>query len=105
MTDALDELRECLGGDKVTTSPTVLHSHGRDENFPEVRPPLAVAYAERVEDVQAVLSWRRERRIPLIPFGAGPSLEGALVPADPAAPGISLDLSRMNKVLSIQAEN
>ncbi len=105
MTDALDDLRARLGTDKVTTSPTVLHSHGRDENFPEVRPPLAVAYAEQVEDVQTVLGWCHDHHISVIPFGAGTSLEGALVPADPQAPGISLDLSRMNKVLSIQPEN
>lgn len=105
MTDALDDLRTRLGSDKVTTSPTVLHSHGRDENFPDVRPPLAVAYAERVEDVQTVLGWCRAQGIAVIPFGAGTSLEGALVPADPQAPGISLDLSRMNQVLSIEPES
>jgi D-lactate dehydrogenase (cytochrome) len=105
MTDALDDLRTRLGSDKVTTSPTVLHSHGRDENFPDVRPPLAVAYAEEVADVQTVLDWCRAHGISVIPFGAGTSLEGALVPADPQAPGISLDLSRMNRVLSIQPEN
>ena len=81
MTDPIEALRARLGGDKLTTSPTVLHSHGRDENYPEVRPPLAVAYAEQVEDVQTVLGWCREQRISLIPFGAGTSLEGALVPA------------------------
>lgn len=105
MTEALDELRARLGSDKVTTSPTVLHSHGRDENFPEVRPPLAVAYAEQVEDVQTVLGWCHDHHISVIPFGAGTSLEGALVPADAQTPGISLDLSRMNKVLSVQPEN
>jgi D-lactate dehydrogenase (cytochrome) len=104
-TDALDQLRDWLGADKVTTSPSVLQSHGRDENFPQVRPPLAVAYAERLEDVQTVLRWCCEHSISVIPFGAGTSLEGALVPADPAAPGISLDLSRMDKVLSIEPEN
>jgi len=105
MSDALDELRNWLGTDKVTTSPSVLQSHGRDENFPQVRPPLAVAYAEQIEDVQTVLRWCRERKIAVIPFGAGTSLEGALVPADPAAPCVSLDLSHMNRVLSIQPEN
>jgi D-lactate dehydrogenase (cytochrome) len=105
LTGALDELRSLLGVDKVTTSPSVLQSHGRDENFPLVRPPIAVAYAERIEDVQTVLRWCREHKISVIPFGAGTSLEGALVPADPEAPGISLDLSRMNKVLSVQPEN
>jgi D-lactate dehydrogenase (cytochrome) len=103
--DALAELRDWLGGDKVSTSPTVLQTHGRDENFPEVRPPLAVAYAEDVADVQTVLRWCHAHRISVIPFGAGTSLEGALVPADAQDPGISLDLSRMNRVLSIQPEN
>jgi D-lactate dehydrogenase (cytochrome) len=103
--DALAELRDWLGGDKVSTSPTVLQTHGRDENFPEVRPPLAVAYAEDVADVQTVLRWCHAHRISVIPFGAGTSLEGALVPADAQAPGISLDLSRMNRVLSIQPDN
>jgi D-lactate dehydrogenase (cytochrome) len=105
MTDPLDDLRARLGSDNVTTIPTVLYSHGRDENFPDVRPPLAVAYANDVADVQTVLGWCRAHSISVIPFGAGTSLEGALVPADPQAPGISLDLSRMNRVLSIQPEN
>jgi D-lactate dehydrogenase (cytochrome) len=105
MTDPLDDLRARLGSDNVTTIPTVLYSHGRDENFPDVRPPLAVAYANGVADVQTVLGWCRAHSISVIPFGAGTSLEGALVPADPQAPGISLDLSRMNRVLSIQPEN
>jgi D-lactate dehydrogenase (cytochrome) len=70
-----------------------------------VRPPLAVAYAESREDVQTVLEWCRTWRIPLIPFGAGTSLEGALVPARPDVPVLSLDLSRMNRVVSIQPDN
>lgn len=105
MNEAIEELRASLGSDKVTTSPSVLQSHGRDENFPEVHPPLAVAYAEHLEDVQTALSWCRAYNISVIPFGAGTSLEGALVPPDPSIPTLSLDLSRMNKVLSIQPEN
>ena len=103
--DALAELRALVGPDNVTTSASVLYSHGRDDNFPEVRPPLAVAYAEQPADVQTVLAWCRTHQVALIPFGAGTSLEGALVPADPQVPTISLDLSRMNTVLSIQPEN
>jgi D-lactate dehydrogenase (cytochrome) len=105
MIEALADLQAQLGPDKVTTSPTVLQSHGRDENFPEVRPPLAVAYAEQLEDVQTVVNWCAAHHVALIPFGAGTSLEGALVPADPQVPTLSLDLSRLNRVLSIQPEN
>lgn len=105
ITEALAELSAQLNSDQVTTSPSILQSHGRDENFPEVRPPDAVAFAEQVEDVQTVLAWCHTHHVALIPFGAGTSLEGALVPADPQVPTISLDLSRMNNVLSIQPEN
>lgn len=105
MTEALAELQAQLGPDKVTTSPTVLQSHGRDENFPEVRPPIAVAYAEQLEDVQTAVTWCGAHQVALIPFGAGTSLEGALVPADPQVPTLSLDLSRMNQVLRVEPEN
>ena len=103
--ERLQALQDLLGNGKVSTSPSVLEQHGRDENFPEVRPPLAVAYAESKEDVQTVLEWCRTSRIPLIPFGAGTSLEGALVPERPDTPVLSLDLSRMNQVVSIQPDN
>ncbi|HET8845279.1 MAG TPA: FAD-binding oxidoreductase [Ktedonobacteraceae bacterium] len=105
MEGSLEQLQTLLGNEKISISPSVLKQHGRDENFPEVRPPLAVAYAESKEDVQTVLEWCRTWHIPVIPYGAGTSLEGALVPASPDVPVISLDLSRMNKVLSIQSDN
>jgi FAD/FMN-containing dehydrogenase len=66
LADALAELRAQLGPDNVTTSASVLQSHGRDENYPEVHPPLAVAYAERREDVQAALAWCRAHQVALI---------------------------------------
>ena len=105
MDNALKQLQALLKSGQVSTSPSVLEQHGRDENFPEVRPPLAVAYAESREDVQTVLEWCRTWRVPLIPFGAGTSLEGALVPARPDVSVLSLDLSRMNQVVSIQPDN
>src|SRR5579863_55627 len=105
MESSLEQLQALLGSGKIGTSPSELEQHGRDENFPEVRPPLAVAYAESREDVQSVLEWCRNWHIPLIPFGAGTSLEGALVPARPDVPVLSLDLSRMKRVVSIQEEN
>src|SRR4051794_23172279 len=105
MVSLLEQLQELLGTNKVSTSPSVLEQHGRDENFPEVHPPFAVAYAESKEDVQRVLIWCRTQQVVIIPYGAGTSPEGTLVPVSEAKPVLSLDLSRMNKVLSIQPEN
>lgn len=105
MESSLEQLRTLLGDGKVSTGASVLEQHGRDENFPEVRLPLAVVYAENKRDIQTTLEWCRTQHIPLIPFGAGTSLEGALVPTNSEVPVISLDLSRMNQVVSIQPDN
>lgn len=85
-------------GERVSVNPYTLEAHGRDENYPDVRPPLAVIFAESADDVRAALAWARATGIPLIPFGAGTSLEGHLIPLGDA---VSLDLTRMNRVLEI----
>jgi D-lactate dehydrogenase (cytochrome) len=94
-------LKDALG-EKVSTNPSVLETHGRDENYPAARPPLAVVFAETVADVQAALAWARAEGVPVIPFGAGTSLEGHLVPQGPT---LSLDLSRMNRILEVRPED
>ncbi|HZS88768.1 MAG TPA: FAD-binding oxidoreductase [Chloroflexota bacterium] len=91
-------LKEQLG-DKVSTNPSVCEAHGRDENYPEVHPPLAVVFAESVADVQQTLAWARSGGIAVIPFSAGTSLEGLVIPQGPS---VSLDLSRMNRVLKVR---
>ena len=52
-----------------------------------------------------MLEWCHTYHIPLIPYGAGTSLEGALVPAHRDVPVLSLDLSCMDQVVSIQPDN
>ena len=103
MSGDIDTLRESLGGDaKVSVSASVLETHGHDENYPQARPPLAVVFAESADDVRATLNWARVARIPVIPFGSGTSFEGQLVPLQTA---ISLDLTRMNRVLAIHPDD
>ncbi|MCS7058243.1 MAG: FAD-binding oxidoreductase [Meiothermus sp.] len=97
----LESLRSLLPG-KVSTAPADLEAHGKDEGYPLKQPPLAVVYAEKLSDVQAALAWARENRVPVIPFGAGTSLEGQLIPQGQA---LSLDLSRMNRILQIAPED
>lgn len=87
---------------KVSTAPAELETHGKDESYPVHRPPIAVVYAENLSDIQTTLSWAREQGVPVIPFGAGTSLEGHVVPQGSA---LSLDLSRMNRVLEVRPED
>ncbi len=87
---------------KVSTAPTELETHGKDESYPVRHPPVAVVYAENLSDIQATLAWARQNRVPVVPFGAGTSIEGQVIPQGPA---ISLDFSRMNRVLEVRPED
>jgi D-lactate dehydrogenase (cytochrome) len=65
------------------------------------RPDLVV-YASSVEDVSRVLALADEHRVPVTPLGAGTSLEGHVIPVHG---GISLDLSRLGRILEISPGN
>lgn len=89
-------------GERFTTSAGVRDHHGRDESpFPPA-PPDAVVFAHSTEEVAEVARLCNAHGVPLIPYGAGSSLEGHLLAV---AGGISLDLSRMNQVLAVQPED
>ncbi|RMF69159.1 MAG: FAD-binding oxidoreductase, partial [Alphaproteobacteria bacterium] len=89
-------------GEKVSTAPAVREQHGRDESAHPVMPPDAVLFAESREDVVAAVRLCREHRAPLIPFGTGTSLEGHI---HALFGGLSLDLSRMNRIIEVAAED
>ncbi|MDO3555174.1 FAD-binding oxidoreductase [Ralstonia pseudosolanacearum] len=97
----LDALRARFG-DRVSTSDAVRAHHGRDESAYDPMLPDAVVFAQTTEDVVAVARLCHEHAIPLIPFGAGSSLEGHLLAV---AGGVTLDLSQMNRVLSVHPED
>ncbi len=99
--DKLEALKRLFPG-KVDLSESERLRHGKDEGYPEARPVLAVVYPEGVEDVQKALQWARAWGVAVIPFGAGTSLEGHLYPVQEA---ISLDLSRMNRILEVRPQD
>jgi D-lactate dehydrogenase (cytochrome) len=72
------------------------HSHGEDSQPPRL--PDAVAFAETTEEVARLLALCHAHGVPVVPFGAGTSLEGHVTPV---RGGISLDLSRMTRVLEV----
>ena len=89
-------------GEHCSTALVVREQHGRDESSFECPPPAAVVFAENTADVAAVVALASQYKVPVIPFGVGSSLEGHLLAVQG---GISIDLGRMNKVLSINAED
>ena len=89
-------------GERCSTALAVREQHGRDESPIDAPPPEAVVYAESTEDVAAVVKLADQYAVPVIPFGVGSSLEGHLLAVQG---GVSIDLSRMNKLIAIQPED
>ena len=89
-------------GERFSTAQAVREHHGRDESPFPTTPPEAVVFAQSTEDVVAVVDLCRAHAYPLIPYGAGSSLEGHLLAVHG---GVSIDLSQMNRVLGIDAED
>jgi D-lactate dehydrogenase (cytochrome) len=89
-------------GPQFSTALAVREQHGRDESVFDVAPPDAVVFAHSTQDVSDTVRWCSLYQTPVIPFGVGSSLEGHVLAVQG---GISLDLSRMNQVLHIHAED
>ena len=89
--------------ERCSTALVVREQHGRDESaFTTVPPPAAVVYVLSTQEVSEVVTLASQYRVPVIPFGIGSSLEGHLLAVQG---GISIDVSRMNQVLTINAED
>ncbi|MDG2285205.1 MAG: FAD-linked oxidase C-terminal domain-containing protein [Alphaproteobacteria bacterium] len=96
---ALFEWCEHRFGDRFSTGSSVRDLHGRDQSghFP-VTPPDAVLWAETKDEVIEIVRRCGAARCPIIPYGAGSSVEGHILAVNG---GVSLDLSRMNAVKAV----
>jgi len=89
-------------GERVSIGDSVREIHSRGESHHAGVLPDAVAFPASTEDVQAIVRACAEFRCPMTAFGAGSSLEGHVVPLHG---GVSIDLTRMNRVLRLSVED
>ena len=97
----LDALRTRFG-ERLSVAQSVRDQHGRDESALSMPPPDAVVFCESTRDVADAVALAAQHGVPVIPFGVGSSLEGHLLAIQG---GLSLDVSRMNRVLQVNAED
>ena len=97
----IEELRSRYGA-RVSTNESVLDQHGRDESYHPSAPPDAVFFADSTEEVAHVVSACAAAEVPVIPFGAGTSLEGHV---GALRGGISIDLTGMTSVLEVNSSD
>ena len=99
---AMIEALKARFAERCSTVLVVREQHGRDESSFASPPPAAVVFAESTSDVADIVQLAGQHNVPIIPFGVGTSLEGHLLAVQG---GISIDLSRMNRVISLNAED
>ena len=98
----LDDLRALLGADRVLTGRDVRDQHGVDESFHPAAAPDAVVYPTSTEEAAAIVGVCARHRAPLVPFGAGTSLEGHV---SALQGGVSVDMREMNEVLRLSVDD
>ena len=99
---ALIELLKERFSEQFSIALAVREHHGRDESSFAAPPPAGVLFAQSTQDVVDAVKLASDFGVPVIPFGVGTSLEGHLLAVQG---GISIDVSRMNRVLTINAED
>jgi len=99
---AFSEALSAHFGERFSTSQAVREHHGRDESAYDPMLPDAVVFAQSTEDVVATVKLCDAFEVPLIAYGSGSSLEGHLLAVKG---GVTIDLSRMNAVLAVDAED
>lgn len=100
-TQLMNDLAQLLG-ERFTTSAYERQQHGQDESALPAMPPDAVCFPLSTAEVAAIVRLCYRHQTPVIPFGAGSSLEGHVF-----APhgGVTVDLSRMDQILRVSADD
>ncbi len=95
------ELKKIFNG-RFSTSVSTRTNYARGEDTYDPILSKAVVFPETNQEVSQILRLCNEHKIPVVPFGTGTSLEGNVVGNEK---GITISLEKMNKILSVNAED
>jgi len=98
----VSELTALFGGNRVVTSLSVREQHGNTLTWVPNQPPDVVVFPHSTDEVQQIVRICAARRVPVIPFGVGTSLEGHV---NAPLGGVSVDFREMNRILEVHAED
>ena len=88
--------------ERYSTSVSTRTNYSRGEDTYDPVLSKAVIFPETNEEVSTILKLCNERKVPIVPFGTGTSLEGNVVGN---LDGITISLEKMNKILSVNVED
>lgn len=101
VTTVIEAARHLLGH-RMSTNTALREQHSRGEGPVQPHMPDAVAFVETVDEVRQLLALCHRERVPVVPFGAGSSLEGQV---NAVCGGISLDLTKMSAIIEVNGED
>ncbi|MCC6195351.1 MAG: FAD-binding protein [Burkholderiales bacterium] len=89
-------------GERARSTPDAREQHSRGEGLPDAGLPDLVLFPETTTEVAEIARTCDAARMPIVPFGAGTSLEGHVAALHG---GVSVDFARMNRVLEVNAQS
>ena len=98
---AVAELKDLLGS-RATDAASVREHHSKGESWHPPAPPDVVCFPNSTEEVVEIARISQRFNLPVIPFGAGTSLEGHV---QALRGGITVDVRDLNRVLRISVED
>jgi D-lactate dehydrogenase (cytochrome) len=98
----IENLKDLIGSERVSTSEGELFRHSKDESFHHPVQPETVVYPESTQMLKDVIDFARTNELPITPYGAGSGLDGQAIPV---SRGISMNFDRMKKVISFNPED
>ena len=99
---ALTTALRALLGDRLSLHRAELDRHGGSESWHAPEPPDAVVFAQTTAEAAALVRLCAAHRVPVVPFGAGTSLEGHVAARHG---GVCVDLSRMTRIVAVRPED
>jgi D-lactate dehydrogenase (cytochrome) len=98
---AISALRALLGS-RATTAMAQLEHHSHGESYLPAALPDIVCFPRSTVEVSEILKISARHRIPVVPFGAGTSVEGQV---NAIRGGITIDLREMNRIVRVSVED
>src|SRR6478672_1621430 len=98
---AVAELKTLLGP-RATDAMTVREHHSHGESYHPPAAPDVVCFPNTVEEVAEIVRISARHDLPIVPFGAGTSLEGHV---QALRGGITIDVRDLNRVVRIGVED
>lgn len=97
-----ERLKNIVGSQNVFDNQEILHQYSKDQSFASPANPDFVIFPQCTEEAQEIVRLANQTKTPIVPFSSGLNFHGATIPSEG---GIVVNLSKMDKIVSIDEDN